>query len=136
MLHGNQLALQWQILQLLDRPEGLAVEDTARDLACVVRTNLAALRALEAAVSPDARGCDHVGTTLSLPTLARRKPAEIQQILGRAASDVWQTKRDGSRSPSNSRDRRGYANRRHNRFVSRQATTTRFGWSISSPRSH
>ena len=35
---GNQLARQWQLLQLIDHPARLAVDDAARKLDCTVRT--------------------------------------------------------------------------------------------------
>jgi predicted DNA-binding transcriptional regulator YafY len=35
---GNQLARQWQLLQLIDHPAGIAVEGAARKLDCTVRT--------------------------------------------------------------------------------------------------
>ena len=38
MPRGNQLARQWQLLQLIDDPAGIAVDDAARKLRCTVRT--------------------------------------------------------------------------------------------------
>ncbi len=38
MPRGNQLARQWQLLQLIDHATGIAVEDAARKLGCTVRT--------------------------------------------------------------------------------------------------
>jgi DeoR/GlpR family transcriptional regulator of sugar metabolism len=35
---GNQLARQWQLLQLINHPAGIAVDDAARKLECTVRT--------------------------------------------------------------------------------------------------
>src|SRR6185503_7374087 len=52
MPRGNQLTRQWRLLQLLDRPEGVAVEDAARDLGCVVRTIWRDLGVLQAAGFP------------------------------------------------------------------------------------
>ena len=52
MARGNQLTRQWRLLQLLDRPEGVAVEDAARDLGCVVRTIWRDLGVLQAAGFP------------------------------------------------------------------------------------
>ncbi len=49
MPRGNQLTRQWRLLQLLDRPDGVAVEDAARDLDCAVRTIWRDLRVLEGA---------------------------------------------------------------------------------------
>src|SRR6185503_724833 len=52
MPRGNQLTRQWRLLQLLDRPEGVAVEDAARELGCVVRTIWRDLGVLQAAGFP------------------------------------------------------------------------------------
>src|SRR3989442_12447634 len=38
MGRGNQLARQWRLLQLIDRPAGVTVEDAARALDCHIRT--------------------------------------------------------------------------------------------------
>jgi predicted DNA-binding transcriptional regulator YafY len=38
MARGDQLERQWRLLQLIDRPAGVTVEDAARDLGCAVRT--------------------------------------------------------------------------------------------------
>jgi predicted DNA-binding transcriptional regulator YafY len=38
MPRGDQLARQWRLIQLIDRPQGITVEDAARELACTVRT--------------------------------------------------------------------------------------------------
>ena len=35
---GNQLARQWRLLQLIDRPAGVTVQDASRELACTIRT--------------------------------------------------------------------------------------------------
>lgn len=47
MPRGSQLARQWRLLQLLDRPQGVTVEDAAASLDCVVRTVWRDLRVLE-----------------------------------------------------------------------------------------
>src|SRR5258706_11788098 len=52
MPRGNQLARQWQLLQLIDHPAGIAVEDAARKLGCTVRTIWRDLRVLENAGFP------------------------------------------------------------------------------------
>jgi predicted DNA-binding transcriptional regulator YafY len=52
MPRGNQLTRQWRLLHLLDRPGGVAVEDAARELGCVVRTIWRDLRVLENAGFP------------------------------------------------------------------------------------
>jgi len=44
---GNQLARQWRLLQFLGRPQGLAVEEAARELGCTVRTVWRDLRVLQ-----------------------------------------------------------------------------------------
>jgi predicted DNA-binding transcriptional regulator YafY len=38
MPRGNQLARQWRLFDLLDRPAGVTVDDAARELRCTVRT--------------------------------------------------------------------------------------------------
>jgi predicted DNA-binding transcriptional regulator YafY len=38
MPRGDQLARQWRLLHLIDRPQGVTVEDAAHDLGCAVRT--------------------------------------------------------------------------------------------------
>jgi predicted DNA-binding transcriptional regulator YafY len=52
MPRGNQLARQWQLLQLIDHPAGIAVEDAARKLDCTVRTIWRDLEVLERAGFP------------------------------------------------------------------------------------
>ncbi len=52
MLRGNQLTRQWQLLQLLDGPAGVAVDDAARKLGCAVRTIWRDLRVLQDAGFP------------------------------------------------------------------------------------
>ena len=52
MPRGNQLSRQWRLLQLLDAPAGVTVEDAARDLDCVVRTIWRDLRVLQDAGFP------------------------------------------------------------------------------------
>src|SRR5260370_39915921 len=47
MPRGNQLARQWQLLQLIDQPAGIAVDDAARKLDCTVRTIWRDLSALQ-----------------------------------------------------------------------------------------
>ena len=60
MPRGDQLARQWRLLQLLDRPAGVTVWDAARDLGCAVRTVWRDLRVLETAGFPiyDERAAD------------------------------------------------------------------------------
>src|SRR6266851_1719434 len=57
---GNQLARQWQLLQLIDQPAGIAVDDAARKLDCTVRTIWRDLSALQKAGFPlyDDKGAD------------------------------------------------------------------------------
>src|SRR4029453_15154784 len=38
MSRGDQLTRQWQLLQLIDRPQGITVHDAARDLTVTIRT--------------------------------------------------------------------------------------------------
>jgi predicted DNA-binding transcriptional regulator YafY len=52
MPRGNQLARQWQLLQLIDHPAGIAVEDAARRFDCTVRTIWRDLEVLERAGFP------------------------------------------------------------------------------------
>ena len=47
MPRGNQLTRQWQLLQLIDRPAGVTVDDAAADLACTVRTIWRDIRVLD-----------------------------------------------------------------------------------------
>ena len=49
---GNQLTRQWRLLQLIDRPAGVAVDDAARELDCAVRTIWRDLQVLQAAGFP------------------------------------------------------------------------------------
>jgi len=57
---GDQLARQWQLLQMIQGPAGVAVDDAARKLGCTVRTIWRDLRALEQAGFPlyDDKGGD------------------------------------------------------------------------------
>lgn len=52
MPRGNQLSRQWRLLQLIDRPAGITVEDAAQELACTVRTIWRDLRVLQDAGFP------------------------------------------------------------------------------------
>jgi predicted DNA-binding transcriptional regulator YafY len=52
MPRGNQLSRQWRLLQLLDRPAGVVVEDAAGELECAVRTIWRDLRVLQDAGFP------------------------------------------------------------------------------------
>jgi predicted DNA-binding transcriptional regulator YafY len=52
MPRGNQLTRQWQLLQLIDRPVGITVDDAATDLDCTVRTIWRDLRVLQDAGFP------------------------------------------------------------------------------------
>ncbi len=60
MPRGGQLARQWRLLQLLDRPQGVTVEDAAQALDCAVRTIWRDLRVLQDAGFPiyDERAAD------------------------------------------------------------------------------
>jgi predicted DNA-binding transcriptional regulator YafY len=52
MPRGDQLARQWRLLQLLGKPQGLAVDDAASEFGCVVRTVWCDLRVLQDAGVP------------------------------------------------------------------------------------
>src|SRR5437016_13977031 len=52
MPRGDQLARQWRLLHLLDRPDGAAVEGAAQELGCTVRTIWRDLRVLHDAGFP------------------------------------------------------------------------------------
>jgi len=34
---GDQLSRQWRLIQLIDRPQGITVDDAAKDLAVTIR---------------------------------------------------------------------------------------------------
>lgn len=57
---GNQLERQWRLLQLIDRPAGVTVDDAAGDLGCTRRTIFRDLRVLQNACFPiyDDRAAD------------------------------------------------------------------------------
>jgi len=38
MPRGDQLSRQWRLLQLIDRPQGVTIDDAAREFACAPRT--------------------------------------------------------------------------------------------------
>ena len=52
MPRGNQLARQWQLLQMIQHPGGVSVDDAARELGCTVRTIWRDLSALQKAGFP------------------------------------------------------------------------------------
>jgi predicted DNA-binding transcriptional regulator YafY len=52
MPRGNQLVRQWELLQLIDRQAGIAVDDAARQLTCTVRTIWRDLKVLQEAGFP------------------------------------------------------------------------------------
>src|SRR5437870_12377692 len=52
MPRGGQLARQWRLLQLIDRPAGVTIADAAAELDCVVRTSWRDLRVLQDAGFP------------------------------------------------------------------------------------
>jgi predicted DNA-binding transcriptional regulator YafY len=52
MPRGNQLARQWQLIQLIQSPAGIAVDDAAEKLDCTVRTIWRDLQVLERAGFP------------------------------------------------------------------------------------
>lgn len=52
MPRGDQLSRQWRLLQLIDRPQGITVDDAARDLAVTIHTIWRDLGALQTAGFP------------------------------------------------------------------------------------
>src|SRR5207249_10109799 len=52
MPRGDQLSRQWRLLQMIDRPPGVTVDDAARDLKCTIRTIWRDLGVLQAAGFP------------------------------------------------------------------------------------
>ena len=52
MPRGDQLSRQWRLLQMIDRPQGVTVDDAARELACTIRTIWRDLDALQEAGFP------------------------------------------------------------------------------------
>jgi predicted DNA-binding transcriptional regulator YafY len=52
MPRGDQLSRQWRLIQMIDRPQGVTVEDAARDLECTVRTIWRDLTALQTSGFP------------------------------------------------------------------------------------
>ena len=52
MPRGDQLSRQWQLLQMIDRPQGVTVDDAARQLRCTIRTIWRDLDALQKAGFP------------------------------------------------------------------------------------
>src|SRR4030095_12812163 len=52
MPRGDQLTRQWRLLQMIDRPQGVTVDDAARDLKCTSRTIWRDLAARQRAGSP------------------------------------------------------------------------------------
>lgn len=62
MPRGDQLSRQWHLIQLIDRPQGVTVEDAARELDCAARTIWRDLEVLQQAGFPlfdEARGDGH-----------------------------------------------------------------------------
>jgi predicted DNA-binding transcriptional regulator YafY len=80
MPRGNQLTRQWQLLQLLDRPAGVAVDDAAGELSCAVRTIWRDLQVLQAAGFPiyDERMADGPRSVWRVDdTFRRRLPLKL-----------------------------------------------------------
>lgn len=80
MPRGNQLTRQWHLLQLLDRPSGIVVDDAARDLGCAVRTIWRDLRVLHDAGFPiyDEQGADGRRSVWRVDdTFKRRLPLKL-----------------------------------------------------------
>ena len=58
MPRGDQLSRQWRLIQLIDRAQGITVDDAAHALACTVRTIWRDLRVLENAGLRGPRGVE------------------------------------------------------------------------------
>jgi predicted DNA-binding transcriptional regulator YafY len=60
MPRGDQLSRQWRLIQMIDRPQGVTVDDAARELECTIRTIWRDLDALQKAGFPlyTERGAD------------------------------------------------------------------------------
>src|SRR5688500_13299220 len=60
MPRGDQLSRQWRLLQLIDRPQGVTVDDAAAELGCAVRTIWRDLKTMQTAGFPiyDDKGAD------------------------------------------------------------------------------
>jgi predicted DNA-binding transcriptional regulator YafY len=52
MPRGDQLSRQWRLLQMIDRPQGVTVDDASRELECTIRTIWRDLDALQKAGFP------------------------------------------------------------------------------------
>ena len=52
MPRGDQLSRQWRLLQLIDRPQGVTIDDAAREFGCAPRTIWRDLDALQQAGFP------------------------------------------------------------------------------------
>jgi type I site-specific restriction endonuclease len=93
MPRGDQLSRQWRLIQLIDRPQGITVDDEARDLAVTIRTVWRDLDVLQKAGFPlyTERAADGKGLGLfvrSLVGLDRESAKEAMAgfITGKALS--------------------------------------------------
>lgn len=80
MARGGQLARQWQLLQLIDRPAGVTADDAAASLRCAVRTIWRDRRVLEDAGFPiyDERAADSPRTVWRFePDFKNRLPLKL-----------------------------------------------------------
>src|SRR5215470_12741764 len=80
MARGNQLDRQWRLLQLIDRPGGVTVEDAATDLGCHVRTIWRDLDVLARAGFPiydDKAGDGHRSVWRVTDEFRRRLPLKL-----------------------------------------------------------
>src|SRR5437773_9679062 len=86
MARGNQLDRQWRLLQLIDRPAGVTVEDAARALDCHVRTIWRDVNVLAGAGFPiyDDKAGDRNRTVWRVTDEFRPDP-EVARSAGRAA---------------------------------------------------
>ena len=98
MPRRKQLTQQWQLLQLIDRPAGVAVDDAARGLGCAVRTIWRDLRVLhdagfpiddDAATVVDRSGGCRTNFEKRLPAQAHSRRAGRPADEPRAARPGW-----------------------------------------------
>ena len=96
MARGNQLARQWQLLHLIDRPSGVTVEGAAGELGCAVRTIWRDLTVLQRAGFPiyDDKGADGPRSIWRVDeTFKRQLPLKLTLTeIGRStprSSSIW-----------------------------------------------
>jgi predicted DNA-binding transcriptional regulator YafY len=84
MPRGNQLSRQWRLLQLIERPAGVTVDDAADELGCHRRTVWRDLRVLQDAGFPlyDEKADDGSRGLWRLSPAFRASPASLTAIKG------------------------------------------------------